>query len=65
MDDRRVKAAAYRERAQQVIYIADMVKADFARKILFQVASEYEDNARQLEDIINAEEAAKAARKIA
>lgn len=65
MDDRRVKAAAYRERAQQVIYIADMVKADFARKILFQVAAEYEDNARQLEEIINAEEAAKAARKIA
>lgn len=65
MDDRRVKAAAYRERAQQAIYIADMVKPDFARKILFQIAAEYEDSARQLEEIINAEEAAKAARKIA
>jgi hypothetical protein len=65
MDDRRGKAAACRERAQQVIYIADMVKADFARKILFQIAAEYEDRARELEGIINAEEAAKAARKIA
>lgn len=64
MDDRKDQAAAFRERAQQVRWIADMVTRDDARKILFQIAAEYGDRARQLEEIINAEEAAKAAGKV-
>lgn len=60
MDNGRDKAAACRERAQQVLYIADLVKPDDARKILFQIAAEYEDRARQLEEIINGEDATKA-----
>lgn len=60
MDNGKDKAAACRERAQQVLYIADMVKPDAARKILFQIAAEYEDRARELEAIINAEDATKA-----
>lgn len=63
MDDRKTKAAAYRERAQQVHWIVDMVKTDAARKILFQIAAEFEEHARQLEEIMNAEEAAKAGGK--
>jgi hypothetical protein len=63
MDDGKAKAAAYRERAQQVLYIADMVKPDHARKILFQIAAEYEDRARQLEEIINTEMQQKRAAK--
>ena len=63
MDDRRIKAAAYRERAQQVHWIADMVKTDAARKILFQIAAEFEEHARQLEEIINAEESVAAAKR--
>lgn len=64
MDDRKDEAAAYRERAQEVLWIAEMVTRDDARKILFQVASEYRDRARQLEEIINAEEATNAARTV-
>jgi len=56
MDVRKAKAAALRERAQQVHWIADMVKTDAARKILFQIAAEFEDEARQLEKVLNAEE---------
>jgi predicted 2-oxoglutarate/Fe(II)-dependent dioxygenase YbiX len=63
MDDRKYEAATNRERAQEVLWIADMVKRDDARKILFQIAAEYRDRARQLEEIINAEEAVKAAGK--
>lgn len=64
-DDRKDEAAAYRERAQDLIWIADMVTRDDARKILYQTAAEYRDRACQLEEIINAEEAARAAAKAA
>lgn len=60
MDDRKAKAAAYRERAQQVHWIVDMVKTDAAKKILYQIAAEFEDHASQLEEVINAEESVKA-----
>jgi hypothetical protein len=58
MDVRKAKAAAWRERAQQVLYIADMVQTDAARKILFQIAAQFEDDARQLEQAMNTQESA-------
>lgn len=61
MDARKDEAAEYRERAQQLLWIVDLVPRDGARKILFQIAAEYRDRARQLEQFINAEEATKAA----
>lgn len=61
MDDTKAKAAAFRERAQGALWIADMVTRDDARRILFQIAAEYEGRARQLEEIINTEGATKAA----
>lgn len=63
MSDGKARAAAYRERAQEVLWIADLVKRDDARKILFQVAADYRDRALQLEESINAEEATKLVRK--
>ena len=63
MDDRKDEAAGYRERAQEVLWIAELVKRDDARKILFQIAAEYRDRACQLEEIINSEEARNAAAK--
>ena len=62
-DDRRDEAAEYRERAQQLLWIADLVTRDDARKILFQVAAEYRERARQLEEVINAAEALQKAGK--
>ena len=61
MDAGKHGAAEYRERAQQLLWIADLVPRDDARKILFQIAAEYQDRARQLEQLINAKEATKAA----
>lgn len=65
MDNRKDEAAACRERAQEVLWIADMVTRDDARKILFQIAAEYRDRALQLEEVVNAEESRKAGQKVA
>ncbi len=64
MDDRKGEAAEFRERAQQLLWIADLVTRDDARKILFQAAAEYRDRASQLEEMINAEQARKTARTV-
>ena len=64
MDDRQDKAAEYRELAQQLVWIADLLTRDDARKILSQVAAEYRDRACRLEEIMNAEEAMKKAPKV-
>lgn len=61
MDARKDEAAKCRERAQQLLWIADLVTRDDARRLLFQIAAEYRDRAYQLEQLINAGDAAKAA----
>lgn len=58
-DDDKANAAAYRERAQEVLWIVNMVTRDDARKILFEIAAEYQARALQLEEIIKAEETGK------
>lgn len=55
MDDRRAQASKYRDRAEEVRNIADVVKGDVAKRALREVASGYEKLARHHERISQAE----------
>ena len=62
MDDWKAKAFLYRERAEEVRNVAEMVKGEVARKILLQVVADYEELARQQEAMSRAHAAASSAR---
>lgn len=56
MDDPKAKAFMFRERAEEVRNVAEMVKGEVARKILLRVVADYEELARQQEAILRAGE---------
>ena len=64
MNDRKTRASTYRDRAEEVRNIADMMKGDVAKKALRQVANDYEKLARHHERISEAEKAVKQAAEI-
>lgn len=52
MDDPKAKAFMFRERAEEVRNVAEMVKGEVARKILLRVVADYEELARQQEAML-------------
>lgn len=56
MDDPKAKAFMFRERAEEVRNVAEMVKGEVARKILLRVVADYEELARQQETMLRAGE---------
>lgn len=61
MDDPKAKALMFRERAEEVRNVAEMVKGEVARKILLRVVADYEELARQQEALRAGESPARAA----